>query len=357
MDYSRIIYIARAEQKENYGGSVVAKRNLNILKDIFGEEKVIEIRLPKTTMKTVLSSLLRLGGYGVPRSIENRICKTQREQKIGYAFIEGSLGSSIVTRLKSQGCKVITFAHNVEKALYRNRYEQDKSLLTKIRLKYIAYCERRVIKNTEYLIALNKRDDQGHYREYGRHSDIILPITFPDRSNSIPTYSKSSYLLFVGSNFFPNNSGITWFIENVAPYIKKYRILVIGGCCKSIEVKSLKLPENVEVLGYVDNLDKYYRDAAAVIAPIFSGSGMKTKTVEALSYGKTIFGTDEAFEGIVGDKDKIGGDCNEANSFIDKINQYSGKVINEYSHEIFLKYYSDDSFATKLRQFFIDIKE
>jgi len=34
-----------------------------------------------------------------------------------------------------------------------------------------------------------------------------------------------------------------------------------------------------------------------VILPIISGSGMKTKTAEALMYGKSIIGIKEAFEG------------------------------------------------------------
>lgn len=34
-----------------------------------------------------------------------------------------------------------------------------------------------------------------------------------------------------------------------------------------------------------------------MISPIWAGGGMKTKTAEALMYGKTIIGTTETFEG------------------------------------------------------------
>lgn len=34
-----------------------------------------------------------------------------------------------------------------------------------------------------------------------------------------------------------------------------------------------------------------------MVMPIFSGSGMKVKTAEALMYGKFLIGTKEAFEG------------------------------------------------------------
>jgi hypothetical protein len=58
-------------------------------------------------------------------------------------------------------------------------------------------------------------------------------------------------------------------------------------------------------------------------------------------YGKTIFGTDEAFEGY--DKlEKTNWICNTANDFIQKINEYFAKEqskINEYSRCVFINNY------------------
>ena len=41
----------------------------------------------------------------------------------------------------------------------------------------------------------------------------------------------------------------------------------------------------------------WYRGALAVVAPIRSGSGMKTKVAEALMHGKRVVGLPEAFVG------------------------------------------------------------
>ncbi|HSF13623.1 MAG TPA: glycosyltransferase, partial [Erythrobacter sp.] len=49
--------------------------------------------------------------------------------------------------------------------------------------------------------------------------------------------------------------------------------------------------------GAVDDLSPWYAGAALVIAPILSGSGMKTKVAEALMHGKRVAGTSEAFVG------------------------------------------------------------
>ena len=115
----------------------------------------------------------------------------------------------------------------------------------------------------------------------------------------------------------------------------------MGSCCYNNAIKKLPLTSNVRLKGYIHDLDMCYRNALAVIAPIFSGSGMKTKTIEALSYGKSIFGTTEAFVGIETDFARIGGECNNAAEFIEKMNSLAYERINSYSIQLFLKYFSD----------------
>lgn len=65
------------------------------------------------------------------------------------------------------------------------------------------------------------------------------------------------------------------------------------------ELKNQLTRSNVKVIGGVDSLEPYYENAAAVVMPILYGDGMKVKTAEAMMYGKVIFASEEALEGIV----------------------------------------------------------
>lgn len=58
----------------------------------------------------------------------------------------------------------------------------------------------------------------------------------------------------------------------------------------------------------VDDLSSYYKSALAVVAPIFKGVGYENESVEAMSFGKSIIGTDEAFQGIECDYCSYGGE-------------------------------------------------
>ena len=128
------------------------------------------------------------------------------------------------------------------------------------------------------------------------------------------------------------------------------KLKVVGSCCKALSPNTKN--ENVELLGIVEDIDSLYLDAQLVVVPLFKGSGMKTKTIEAMSYGKSIFGTDECFQGIECNFDKIGGLCNTEKEFIEKINNYSGSNYNEYTKTLFDECYSNDAVQEKFNNVF-----
>lgn len=347
----RILYVAREFGIEKTGANQVMSRNLNALRLIAGTDNVIEYYVPKTNLKTVALSMLRLGSYGVSKRHEKNIIRLVKNVKPDYVFFEGSLFGSLFKKLKISSSQTLLFAHNLDTELSKQEISSRSSLIGFMKYKFVKFNEKRSAEYADYLICLNERDSRGFNEMFGRKADIILPITFPSRDLDICIESNQApYYLFVGSDFFPNVEGVKWFIENVAPKVKAdFRI--VGTCCKNPELKNIPLPENVKLIGYAKDLNEEYSYASGVIAPIFKGSGMKTKTIEAISFGKSIFGTDEAFAGVECDYEKIGGLCNTAEDFIDALSNHNANVINAYSLATFKKGFSDDSFITRLENF------
>lgn len=103
------------------------------------------------------------------------------------------------------------------------------------------------------------------------------------------------YALFVGGGFYANVEGMAWYAEKVAPRAPLDTVVIGRG----MDVHRTRLEQwgGVHVVGEVDELARWYAHAQIIVAPILSGSGMKTKTAEALMHGKPIAGTAEAFEG------------------------------------------------------------
>lgn len=347
----KILYITRDIGHEKNGANQVMGRNLRVLKEIVGKNNVVEYYLPKTNIRNVLGSLIRMGSYGVPKVNEIEISSVIERNKPDIAFIESSAYGSIYRMLHKKKVKTICFAHNLDTALCKQELSSRSPLISFPKLLSTYYNERRAAKYADCLICLNERDSKGFLKTFRRKADQVIPITFPSKSFSQISSSgnnKSPYFLFVGSDFFPNVEGIKWFITKVAPFVEAdFRI--VGSCCVNPAIRSLMLPQNVSLVGYAEDIGKEYRDAIGVIAPIFKGSGMKTKTIEALSYGKSIFGTSEAFAGIELDYAKVGGLCEDDQGFINALNDHQGGTINKYSFEVFQSSYSDEYFKKQLK--------
>lgn len=107
-------------------------------------------------------------------------------------------------------------------------------------------------------------------------------------------HTKNKNVIIVGKmSYQPNIEGVLWFYRNAWPIVKKScpdsKLYVVGKdpaeSIKEIEDKS------VVVTGTVDSVEPYYANSSAVAIPIFSGGGVKTKLIEAASYGLPVVTT------------------------------------------------------------------
>ena len=101
----------------------------------------------------------------------------------------------------------------------------------------------------------------------------------------------------------PNYSGVKWFFRSV--FLKYYEMLrtmelaLIGMNIRD-EFKEWEkdYPENIKILGFVEDLNFEIGKAVVVINPIVSGGGMRGKVLEAMAAGKTVISTSMGAEGL-----------------------------------------------------------
>jgi glycosyltransferase involved in cell wall biosynthesis len=127
----------------------------------------------------------------------------------------------------------------------------------------------------------------------------ILTVGHTVALNPIPPASPDALaMLFVGTGNQPNVVGIKHFIANVFPLVREKiptaRLLLAGSICDSVPAG---LP-GVESMGIVANLNDAYAAANVVINPLLAGTGLKTKTVEALGCARALVTTSCGAEGV-----------------------------------------------------------
>jgi glycosyltransferase involved in cell wall biosynthesis len=243
--------------------------------------------------------------------------------------------------------EIITFFHNVEARFFLGSFWQVKTIRALVVLVVNYLAERKSVLYSDKIICLSERDSGLLKRLYGRSATHVSPLAMLDKSTAssslIHKAPREKFALFVGGVFYANKAGITWFVKHVVPRIQT-KICIVGKGFEDMN-DLLGLDSKVEVVGAVDSLAQWYRDAHFVIAPIFDGSGMKTKVAEALMFGKKIIGTAEAFSGYEDVAERAGWECETADDFVAAIGCAQKLPLMSFDPELRAIYEEKYSFA------------
>lgn len=352
-----LMIMPKIDKTSMNGGDIINKRNFNIFNACLDILDILELEKMPRKWRTIYQILFFGNFYGFTNRKKKILFSMLMNGKYDVLILSSSLCGIILNDIKKlfPELKVIVFFHNVEYKFYYQLAERTGKY-KKILAFNAKKNEKIAVKYADLIISLNKRDAREINDLYNRKVDFILPTTFEDKYNKdkvINMQYNEKTMLFVGSNFYANLQGIDWFIKNVLPYLKGIKLNVVGKGTEEWKDKFSHV-KNLNIVGSVKCLDKYYYESDIVILPIFLGSGMKTKTAEALMYGKYIYGTSESFEGYELDYDKVGGLCNTKDEFILKINNHfiiHHNKYNEYSRHVFNEGYNTQKYIEKTKMF------
>jgi glycosyltransferase involved in cell wall biosynthesis len=153
----------------------------------------------------------------------------------------------------------------------------------------------------------------------------------------------------VGGNFYANLAGIEWFRDFISPHLS-LPLYVVGRGYDQVRAE-LEIPGKIIFVGGVDDLEEWYRNSKFVVAPIFDGSGMKTKVAEALMYGKKIVGTPEAFVGYEATLPRSGWCCRSPDAFLNACKAAEREVPNSVDEALIEVYEEKYSITAAERRF------
>lgn len=345
----KILFVAIDYVSNSVGGDYVTKRNATMLRQLSDSYQELLIPMPGTCTRT--RNVIFRENYGNTPGLKRKV-RALLQERFDFVIFNSSLFGAYIRMFSRSGIRTCCIYHNVEYNYFHAKYKVSGNPLYRLIIPYIKYQETLSTSYARYLITLNERDSQELKKIYGRSADFLFPTSFAPVEQGLlhPSVQTEPYVLFVGSNFFANVEGLRFLFQEVAPNIK-CNILVVGSVCDAF--RSQELPGNVKLVGVVDDLLPYYVSATSAVIPIFSGSGLKTKTVEALRYGKYVIGTKESFAGVpIEQYPGIGRLCVSAGEFINAINSCSSRnCFNQESLDVFDSLYSDNLQKERLQVF------
>ena len=107
-----------------------------------------------------------------------------------------------------------------------------------------------------------------------------------DAKNIIKKDNYKYDIIYVAHDNMHNINAVKWFLDNVYNKLKNLNILFVGRICNTIDNKQDY--KNIDFIDFIENIDEAYNDAKISICPMFSGTGLKIKVVEAFAYGKPV---------------------------------------------------------------------
>ncbi|MDM0067674.1 glycosyltransferase [Variovorax sp. J31P207] len=143
--------------------------------------------------------------------------------------------------------------------------------------------EAKLLNRANIVIGIQPQETLDLARMTSHPKVINAGVDFPvDRAFRAP--SAPSVVLLVASNNAMNAKGLRDFLRFSWPLIRRRvpeaEFRVVGDVGRSVGI----VPDGVHILGRLDDLEAAYTEAGVVINPMVAGTGLKIKTVEALSF-------------------------------------------------------------------------
>jgi glycosyltransferase involved in cell wall biosynthesis len=155
--------------------------------------------------------------------------------------------------------------------------------------------EKKGLNRANLVLAIQEEDKRFFKDELDIGNVMTLPYipakkTLPHRPPGKPL--KVGYL---GSGHHPNIEAMLQFIDHLNRF-DGFVLLVAGSICGSLP--DISMPDNVKLVGYISNVEDFYSKCDVVINPDMLRSGLKIKSIEALSFGKPLVCTEAASVGL-----------------------------------------------------------
>ena len=142
--------------------------------------------------------------------------------------------------------------------------------------------------------------------DLGKSNVTVVPLIRDVADKSVKPFDRRSGAAFVGGfRHPPNIDAVEWLVSEIWPRVRRYWHDATGGdqftlriIGSNIDRRFKSLGDDIEVYGFVENLDPILSQTLLTVAPLRYGAGLKGKVATSFELGLPVVGTSVAFEGM-----------------------------------------------------------
>ena len=211
---------------------------------------------------------------------------------------------------KHSKAKLVLRSHNIEHHIWHKLANYTTNPFRKIMLRHLATTlekyERSILDQLDGIMTITTKDEN-RFKILGFKSILsTIPLSIEVRvdntsSPAVVSVPKQTSLFHIGSmNWIPNQDGIRWFLHECWPLIHNSfpsLKLVLAGREMPMWLKRT-IMTGVDIQAEVENSTDFILENGIMVVPLFAGSGVRVKILEAMSLRRPVISTTQGAEGI-----------------------------------------------------------
>lgn len=220
-----------------------------------------------------------------------------------FILLDGFYTTAYLHELRTlTDAKIIYRSHNIENQIWSElagiTTNKWKRIFLNILAKKVKKYEGEIHEAVDTIAAICQTDAD-YFNKFSPRKVHVIPVSMPVVKPA--TTISSNELCFIGNfNWFPNVEGISWFIDNVFSTLKNeypnITLHIAGfGSRESLAAYNNK---GIVIHGAIDDVSTFIKSHGIFISPIFYGSGIKIKVLEAMNASVPVVLSQKSAEGI-----------------------------------------------------------
>jgi glycosyltransferase involved in cell wall biosynthesis len=255
-------------------------------------------------------NLFTFRSYNIERfysaAFQNKIAELLKQQQFDLILLEGIYLMRYIDTIRANTrAKVLLRPHNVEYIIWQRLCETETNPLKKLYLRLLAKRMKRFelenMNRADIIIPVSETDMNIFLRHGCKLPYMAVPIGYAfDALPPIDEHEENAVAFIGGMDWIPNREGIEWFVNKVWPIVIEQvpaARFYLAGRNFPAEIRNLNV-KGVTIAGEVEDAKTFILSKSISIVPLFAGSGMRVKIIEAMALGRAIVSTTVGAESL-----------------------------------------------------------
>ncbi len=242
--------------------------------------------------------------HGLPPWVRTRYSRDLHEALRRRTGVGLAIGEAAGAYVRDTSLRWPCPSANVLAASSQQDIDEASGAARRLRARYLARIsaafEREVLACCQTVSVTSAEEADRLARAYGRTADFTLPSCVPLPVGHVPR-PVDRHLVWLGSFSYRSNLlGLHRFLAEGWPRLRDagYRLELVGsGLTRSVR-DGLTRYGGLEVTGWAPDLSPVLARARAAVVPLWSGAGVKLKTLSLLAHSVPVFSTPTGLEGV-----------------------------------------------------------